>query len=171
MLEVVPAGPDADLDPPAAHLVDGRDDLGEVARMPERDRRDQGAEPDAIGLPGEAGQDRPRVGGRLPGRAREARVVVGAEQRLEAVGLGALRDGDLVAVGQALLGLDHQRETHRRLLHVVRTVHVDRMIHSTTIVHMTRSYRARHGRDRDTTVELDPDRPHHRRLPRDDDGS
>ena len=40
-------------------------------------------------------------------------VVVGAEERLEAGRLGAPRDGELVLVRQALLGLDHQREAHR----------------------------------------------------------
>ena len=113
MLEVVPAGPDADLDATAAHLVDGRHDLREVAEVPERDRRDQHAQPDPVGLAGQPGEDGPGIGGRHAGGSREARVVVGAEERLEAVGLGALGHGHLVAVGHALLGLDHQREAHR----------------------------------------------------------
>ena len=113
MLELVPAGADADLDPPAAHLVDRRDDLGEVAGVAEGDRRDERAEPDPVGLAGEPGQDGPGVGRRLAGRSREALVVVGPEERLEPVGLGALGDRDLVAVAQALLGLEHQREAHR----------------------------------------------------------
>ena len=76
MLEVVPAGPDADLDAAAAHLVDGRDDLGEDAGMAERDRRHEHAEADPLGLAGQAGDDRPGVGRRLAGLAREAREVV-----------------------------------------------------------------------------------------------
>ena len=69
MLELVPAGPDADLDAPAAHLVDRRDDLGEVAGMAEGDRRDEDAEADPIGLAGEPGEDRPCIGCRLSGRS------------------------------------------------------------------------------------------------------
>ena len=114
MLQVVPASPDADLDPSAAHLVDGRHDLGERPRMAERDRRHERAEIDAIGLAREPREHRPRIGRRTTGRSWEARVVVGTEERLEAVGLGALGDGDLVAVGQPLLRLDHQREAHPR---------------------------------------------------------
>jgi len=69
-------------------------------------------ETDRIGLAGEPGDDRPGIGRGLAGRSREARVVVGAEQGLEAVRLGSLGDRDLVAVAEALLGFDHQRETH-----------------------------------------------------------
>ena len=73
VLELVPAGADADLDPAAAHLIDGRHDLGEDARVPERDRRHQHAQTDPVGVAGQAGDDRPGVGRRLAGRAREAR--------------------------------------------------------------------------------------------------
>ncbi len=38
---VVPARAEPEFDPPAGHLVDGRRDLGEVAGMPEGDRRDK----------------------------------------------------------------------------------------------------------------------------------
>ena len=38
VLEVVPPGARADLDPTAAHLVDRRDDLGEHTRMAEGHR-------------------------------------------------------------------------------------------------------------------------------------
>ena len=103
MLELVPARPHADLDPAAAHLVDRRHDLGEAARMAERHRRDEHAEADPVGVAGETGHDGPGVGRRLAGRAREARVVVGPEERLEAVRLGALGDRDVVAVAQSLL--------------------------------------------------------------------
>ena len=116
VLDVVPAGADPDLDPSAAHLVDGRDDLGEAARMAERDRRDEDAEPDPVGLARKPGDDGPGVGGGLPARTREARVVVGAEERLDAVRLGALGDRDVVAVAQTLLRLEHEGEAHRVLL-------------------------------------------------------
>jgi hypothetical protein len=38
--------------------------------------------------------------------------VIGAEQRLEARRLGPPRHRELLVIGQALLGLDHQREAH-----------------------------------------------------------
>ncbi len=52
----------------------------------------------------------------LPGRSGEARVVVGAEERLEPVGLGSLGDRDVIAVRQTLLGLEHEDESHLDLL-------------------------------------------------------
>ena len=112
VLVLVPAGADAHLDPPAAHLVDGDRDLGEVAGRPERDRRDQRPEPDRRRVAREPGEHRPGVGRRLARLAREALVVVGPEQRLEPRGLGRPGHGELLVVGEALLGLDHQREPH-----------------------------------------------------------
>jgi hypothetical protein len=38
VLGLVPAGPDADVQSPTRHLIDGRGQLGQVARMPERHR-------------------------------------------------------------------------------------------------------------------------------------
>ena len=46
------------------------------------------------------------------GLAREALVVVGPEERLEPGRLGPLHDGQLLVVGEAHLGLGHQREPH-----------------------------------------------------------
>ncbi len=115
MLQVIPAGADADLDPAAAHLVDRGHDLGEGARVAEGDRRDEDAEPDPVGLAGQAGHDRPGVGRRLAGRPRKALVVVGPEEGLDAVRLGSLGDRDMVAVAEALLGLEHEGEAHRVL--------------------------------------------------------
>ena len=139
VLDVVPAGAHADLDPSAAHLVDRRHDLGEAARMAERHRRDEHAQADPIGVTGEAGHDRPGVRGRLPGRTREARVVVGAEEGLDAVRLGALGDRDVVAVAEALLRLEHEGEAHRVLLLSSMIVNVDTIVRGSMIVHMTRS--------------------------------
>ena len=112
MLELVPPGPDADLDTTTAHLVRGRDDLGEGARVPERHGRHERAETDPVRLPGQARDDGPGVRRGLVGPAREAGVVVGPEEGLEPVGLSALGDGDLLPVGQTLLRLDHQHEPH-----------------------------------------------------------
>jgi len=47
--------------------------------------------------------------------AREARVVVAPEERLEAGRFGVQRQGELLLVGHPLLGLGHQREAHRIL--------------------------------------------------------
>ena len=108
----VPPGTDADLDPTAAQLVDGGRDLGEVARRAERDRRDEDAEADPVGVTSEPGEHRPGVGGRLIGLAGEALVVVRPEEGLEPGGLGALHDRELVGVAEAHLGLGHQGEPH-----------------------------------------------------------
>ena len=112
VLLVVPARTDADLDPAAAHLVDRRDDLREHPRVAERDRRDERPEPDAFGLARKTGEDRPRIRGRPARRSRKALEVVGSEERLEAVRLGAAGDRHLVEVAEALLGLGHQDEAH-----------------------------------------------------------
>ncbi len=131
VLVVVPARAEPELDPAAGHLVDRRHDLGEVARVAERDRGDQSAEPDPRCVPGQSGEDRPGIGGPLSGRPRKALVVVGPEERLEAGRLGPPDDRQLLLVGQALLGLDHEREAHVRLLsRGLPMLHVDAMIAS-----------------------------------------
>ncbi len=117
VLVVVPAGPDPDFDATAAHLVHGRHDLRQDARMAERDRRHEHAQTDPLGLAGQASDDGPRVGRRLPGRSGKAREVVGAKVRIEAVRLRALRGGELIGVGHPLLGLGHQGVAHPELLH------------------------------------------------------
>ena len=99
---------------PPRHLVDGRHDLGEVAGMAERHRRDQDPEPDPRRVPRETGEDGPRIGCPSAGRPGEALVMVGPEERFEPGRLGAPNDRQLVVIGEALLGLDHQRETHLR---------------------------------------------------------
>ena len=68
VLAVVPPRAEADLDAPAAHGVDLRDGDRERPRGPERDRRDEGAEPDGAGVTRQAGEGRPGVG-----RAGQAR--------------------------------------------------------------------------------------------------
>ena len=124
----VPARAHADLDPAAAQLVDGHGDLGEVARRPERHGRDEDAEPDPARVPRQASEHRPGVGRRLVGLAREALVVVGPEERLEAGRLGPLHDRKLVGVGEAHLGLGHQCEPHELLLRLALTIPFDRTI-------------------------------------------
>src|SRR5664280_3860709 len=65
------------------------------------------------GLAREPRQDRPGVGRWLVGRAGEAAVVVRPEERLETEPFGQQRQLKLFDVAQPLLGLGHQRETHR----------------------------------------------------------
>ena len=112
VLKVVPAGSHADLDAAAAHLVDGRDDLGERTGMAEGHRRDERAEADGRGLAGDSGQDRPGVGGRVVIRAREAAVMVRSKQGFEAEPFGQPGNLQLLQVGQALLGLEHEGDAH-----------------------------------------------------------
>ncbi len=112
MLQLIPAGSQPHLEPPAAHLVDGRRHLGQVAGMAKGDRREQGPKADPIRIAGQAGQHGPRIGGRQAGRSREARVVVRAKEGLEPVRFGAFGDGNLFAVAQPLLGLDLKGKSH-----------------------------------------------------------
>src|SRR5688500_2628043 len=63
VLVLVPAGTEAGLDAPAAHLVDGLDHLGEVAGKAEGDGRDEDAQADRARLPRQTGQRGPCVGG------------------------------------------------------------------------------------------------------------
>jgi hypothetical protein len=111
----IPSRPDPDLDPPAAHLVHRRDDLHEAARMPERDRAHERPERDPPGLASQAREHGPGVRRRAVRGPRKARVVVAPEERLEAGRLRPPNDGQLIQVREALLGLDHEREAHRRL--------------------------------------------------------
>ena len=114
MLFLVPARPDGNIHPAAAHVVDGRHDLGQIAGLAVGDRGDEDAEADARRFAGQPGDDGPRIGGRLVGGARKALVVVGSIQRVEARRLRVLRNRELVGVRHALLGFDHENETHPR---------------------------------------------------------
>ena len=62
VLAVEPARAQAELDPAAAHLVDLRDRDRERAGEPEGRRGHQRAEPDRVGVAGQAGQRHPGVG-------------------------------------------------------------------------------------------------------------
>ena len=83
VLVLVPAGTETGLDATAAHLVDGLDDLGQVAGNAEGDRRHEHAEPDRGRLARETGERGPGVGGRIALTAREAGVVVRPEEGLD----------------------------------------------------------------------------------------
>ena len=115
VLAVVPAGAEAQLDPSAAHGVDRGHADGEGAGQPEGHRGDEGAEPDAVGVTGEAGERGPRVG--RPGagvRRRDLQVVVGPEEGVEARLLGDVRHREELVVGGALLGLGEDPQLHGR---------------------------------------------------------
>ena len=56
VLGVVPAGTESELDAPAAHGVHLRHLDGEQSGQAERGRGDQRAQPDAVGLAGDAGR-------------------------------------------------------------------------------------------------------------------
>ncbi len=112
VLLLVPAGAEAHLDPAAAHLVDRQHHLGKVARRAEQDRRDEDTQAERRRLAREPGEHGPGIGRRLVAVAGEALVVIGPEQGLEPGCLGSPGDGQLLLVGQPLLGLDHEREPH-----------------------------------------------------------
>ena len=95
--------------------------------------------PIRCGLAGQAGEDRPGVGGRLAGRAREAREVVRAEERIEAVGLGALGRRPAGRRSSSPAGARSSGRSASRLLHAAWTIHLDTMIHIDMIVHVTRT--------------------------------
>ena len=106
VLPLVPAGAEPQLDPAAAHLVDRRNDLRQVAGQAVRDRAHQGPETDPRRLPGKAGERRPCVGRGLVARPRERPVVVGAKVRAEGRrGFNGPGEGQDLGVGEPLLGL------------------------------------------------------------------
>src|SRR5262249_39112514 len=113
VLVLVPAGAEPELDPPAAHLVDLGHGDGEWTRVPEGGRGEQRAEPDARGLPGQAGEGGPRFGGPgLPADAAHAEKMVGAEEPIEAELFGGSCHGKELVVGRALLGLGEDPQLH-----------------------------------------------------------
>ena len=113
VLGVEPPGTEAELGAPTAHVVDLRHLDGEQSRQAEGRRGHHGAQADAVGLARDAGEREPRIGG--PGEAVPAhgQEVVGAEEGVEAGGLGGLCHPQLLLVGGTLLGLHEDAEFHR----------------------------------------------------------
>ena len=103
VLGLVPAGPDTEVDPAAAQLVDLGHGDGQRPGQPEGGRGDHGAEPDAPGLQGQRAQRHPRVGRtRQAPLARHGQEVIGPEERVEAEIFGGHRDpgqGRVVSTG------------------------------------------------------------------------
>src|SRR5919198_1546430 len=88
----VPAGPDAQDEPAAADLVDGRGHLREDAWPMEVQARDEGAQADALGGSGERCQERPGIPGTTFGPpVAPIEVVVADPDRVEARFLGGPR--------------------------------------------------------------------------------
>ncbi len=118
VLLLEPARAQAQFDAAAGHLVDLGDLDGEHAGQPEGGGGHQGAEADALGLTGEAGEGDPGVGGAGEAVAvAHLQIVVGAEEGVEAEVLGGLGDGEEGVVARALLGLGEDAEIHVSILH------------------------------------------------------
>jgi hypothetical protein len=113
VLALVPPAAESELDPAPAHRIRLGDRDRERPRMPKRDRRDEGSEPDPAGFPTEGGEGGPRVGGAGPAVAfADPHVVVGAEERVEPELLGELRHGEEIGVRGALLGFGEDAQPH-----------------------------------------------------------
>ena len=112
VLGLVPAGPDAELDPAARDVVDRDDVLREHRCAAERHRRDQGAEPDPLGARRACGEQRPGVetpGGLSPD---DRAVVVRAEDGVQPRSLRLEHQREPVVPGDPLLALEHQADLH-----------------------------------------------------------
>jgi hypothetical protein len=110
VLRELVAAPDADVDPPAGHVVEERDALGEAQRVREGQVDDRGADPDAGSTCGDVTGEEERV-------SREAvrrEVLLGDPHVVEADRLGELRARELL--GDDAPGVS----TRRTLEHVVR---------------------------------------------------
>src|SRR5699024_10486711 len=68
--------------------------------------------PDRAGVPGQAGEGGPRVGGTRPGGPAHVEVVVRPEERPEPEPLGLEGHGQEVVVGGTLLGFGEDPELH-----------------------------------------------------------
>ena len=111
MLEVVPAGADAEIEPTARHLIEGGRVLGDDGRVTERDRCDEDAEPHRVGVPGQTahggeGVGRLRCGLGAPGE------MIGTGEGVEALGFGEARRPQQLVVGATHLGLGHDGKEH-----------------------------------------------------------
>ncbi len=115
VLLLVPPGAEAQLDTPPAHGVDCRHRDGKWSREPEGGGREQGPEPDPLGVAGEAGERRPGVAraGHAVDRAH-LEVVVGAEECPEAAFFGSSGHAEQLFVARSLLGLGEDPEFHGR---------------------------------------------------------
>src|SRR6266545_3822086 len=111
VLALHPAGSDPERHAPVRDLVRRRRGAGEHGGMTEGAGRDERAELE-LGGPGREPRDRrPGVQDR-PVLVGERDVVVGAEQRFDAVLLAGRRERDRVLPGHTLLAFDHEGQAH-----------------------------------------------------------
>src|SRR3954447_19370327 len=111
-----PACSETQLDPAARDVVDRRGRIREEPRQAEGRRRDQGPEAKRRRSRGEPGERRPRVVRDVAGLVRLRDVVVGAEERLDAVRLARVGEVAPLLPGDALLSFDHQCDAHAAIL-------------------------------------------------------
>ena len=91
-------------------------DLASTDDVPERDRRHERAEADALGTRGKGGEGHPGVH-RTGGVATQDRaVVIGAEHAVEPCGLGGERQREELLPGDALLAFEHEADAHRQVI-------------------------------------------------------
>ena len=114
VLALHPACAEPELDPPAGHVVGGGGRVREERGCAEGGGGDERAEPKPRRACGERSDRRPGVVRDVRALVRLRDVVVGAEQRVDAVRLAGLRERAPLLPGHALLPLDHQRDAHRR---------------------------------------------------------
>ena len=93
-LIALPTRADAELHPPAADRVEGRDELCRQGRIAVRGAQDDVAETDPFGLRRQRGENRERLERQLRRRDRHGVKVVEDPQRFEAETLGLLRHLD-----------------------------------------------------------------------------
>jgi hypothetical protein len=113
VLRLVPPRAEAQLDAPAGHLVDLRDRDRERARLAERRRGHERAQPDSLGLHGQGAQRDPGVGGAgQPAHSAHLQEVVGPEEGVEPAVLRLTRHPQQLLVRRALLRLGEDAELH-----------------------------------------------------------
>ena len=112
VLALHPAGAEAELDPSAGDMVGGRDGVREQAGGAERGGGDERAEPERRRPRRERGDDGPRVVGDVRLLVALRDVMVGAEERPDAVLLTGVCEGAPLLPGDTLLAFDHQCQLH-----------------------------------------------------------
>src|SRR2546429_277610 len=106
------AGSTVPCPPPPPTSSGGRRRVGEQPWRPERGGGDERAEPECRRPGRERGDRRPRVVRDVAGFVPLRDVVVGAEERVDAVLLARVRERAPFLPGHPFLPLDHEREPH-----------------------------------------------------------
>jgi hypothetical protein len=111
VLALHPPGADSERHASAGDLVRGRGSVRQDRRMPECHGGDERAELQRRRACREARDRRPRIEHR-PALVKARDVVIGTEERLDAVLFARVGERDPMLPGDALLAFDHQREPH-----------------------------------------------------------